>query len=103
MKLMRWLVAVSLALGATLIGFAAAAGLSGSLTAAALVAALFAGGVGWAAGSHPPVPLDPAASSRGLAAVSGAATLVALVQVTRLLTFVVDPSHVGASCIPSSN
>src|SRR6185503_14097688 len=52
---------------------------------------------------HPPLPLDEAACSRGLLVVSGVATVVALVQLTRLVIFMVAPSRVECSVVPSSD
>ncbi len=48
------------------------------------------------------LPLDPAASSRTLGIVALVASLVAFVQIGRLTVFMVDPSRVAYSFIPSS-
>lgn len=97
------LVTLSLALAVGLIAFAATAGLGGSLLGAALVAVLAAALAFRRAWRHPVLALEPSASSRGLELLSGLATLAALVQLTRLLVFTVDPAQVGASAVPTSN
>ncbi len=100
--MMRALVASSLGLAAGIFGFAAGAGLAGSWFAATVIAVFVAGLVGVFAYRRPSVVLDEAACSRGLKIVSSLATLVALVQLARLAVFMVDPSQVGYSAVPTS-
>jgi len=99
---MRALVAWSLGIAAGIFGLTAAAGLTGSRWAAILIAAVVAGLVGLLVYRRPIVPLDEAACSPGLKAVSGLATIGALVQIARLAVFMVDPSQVGYSAVPTS-
>src|SRR5262249_32186669 len=99
---MRPFVALSLGLAAGISVFVAAAGLTGSWP--------FALPIGGVAGcvvtpwflKSPIIALDEAACSRGLKIVSAIATIVALVQLTRLAVFTVAPSQVGYSIVPSS-
>ncbi len=100
--MMRALVASSLGLAAGIFGFTAGAGLTGSRLAATLIAAIVAGAVALLDFTRPVVPLDEAACSRGLKIVSGLATVGALVQLARLAVFIVDPSQVGYSVVPTS-
>jgi hypothetical protein len=99
---MRALVASSLGITAGIFGFAAAAGLTGSLVVAAWIAAPAAGLVAGIVYKHPIVALDEASCSGGLKTVSSVAALVALVQLARLAVFMVDPSQVGYSAVPTS-
>jgi len=100
--MMRALVALSLGIAAGIFGFMAGAGLTGSWFAAALIAAFAAGLVVLLVHARPIVALDEAACTRGLKIVSGLATLVALAQLARLAVFMVDPSQVGYSAVPTS-
>jgi alpha-1,2-mannosyltransferase len=52
---------------------------------------------------RPIVQVDEAATSRGLKIVSGLATIAALVLLGRLTVFMVDPSRVACSFVPSSD
>src|SRR6266850_1422510 len=99
---MRALVAWSLGIAAGIFGLTAGAGLTGSRWAAILIAAVVAGLVGLLVYRRPIVPLDEAACSPGLKAVSGLATIGALVQIARLAVFMIDPSQVGYSAVPTS-
>src|SRR6267142_1659895 len=100
--MLRALVATSLGIAAGIFGFVAGAGLTGSWLAAALIASISAGLVALLLLTRPILTLDAAACSRGLKIVSGLATLVALVQLARLAVFMVDPSQVGYSFLPTS-
>src|SRR5712692_6751838 len=100
--MLRALVALSLGIAAGIFGFTAGAGLTGSWFAAALIAAFAAGLVVLLVHARPIVALDEAACTRGLKIVSGLATLVALAQLARLAVFMVDPSQVGYSAVPTS-
>lgn len=96
------LVAWALGLAAGIFGFAAGAGVTGSLWAAGLIAAATTGLVVYAVGKRGIVPIEPAACSRELKIVSGLATLIALTLLARLTVFIVDPSQVAYSIVPSS-
>ena len=99
---LRALVAVAVALAAGIFAFTAAAGVTGSLPAAAATAALVVALLGLALWKRPIVALDPAACSPALALVSGASAIVALVVLARLAVFMIAPSQVGYSFAPSS-
>jgi len=93
--------AVACCLGALagIFAFAIAAGVTGSLPAAFGIAILAGGLVAWTFRTRPFLPLDPSACSRGLKIVAVIATIVALVQTTRLAVFMVDSSKTGYSLI----
>ena len=74
---------LALASSSGLFVFAAAGGVLGSWLAAAAVAFAAASVVGWRLWKRPPVVLLPGTAGLGLKVVSGAATLVALVQLAR--------------------
>ena len=93
---------LALASSSGLFVFAAAGGVLGSWLAAAAVAFAAASVVGWRLWKRPPVVLLPGTAGLGLKVVSGAATLVALVQLARLTVFMVSASSVGYSTFPSS-
>jgi len=99
---MRALAAISVGLAAGIFAFAAASGLLGSWPIALPIALLAAGLVAASFWRRPIVALDQGACSRGLQVVSGLATIVALVQLSRLAVFTVDPSRTGYSNVPSS-
>ncbi len=91
-----------MALASGIFGFTSAAGLTGSNLAAAPIAVLIAVLVGLAIWKRPIVALESAGVPPGLRIVSGVATLVALVQLARLAVFIVAPSQVAYSTLPSS-
>ena len=99
---MRVLVGLSVASAVGIVALAAAAGLGAPWGLVAGAAGLCAALGFWAAWRHPIFTLDAAASSRGLAWLSGLGTLAALVLLTRLLVFMLNPAQVGASLVPSS-
>jgi hypothetical protein len=101
-KVMRALVASSLGIATGIFGFAAVAGLTASWWAVGLIGAAIAGLVAWLVITRPVVALDEAACSRGLKILSGVASVVALVQLARLAVFMVDPSQINYSFVPSS-
>jgi hypothetical protein len=101
-NLMRALVASSLGIATGIFGFAAGAGLTASWWAAALIGVATAGLVAWLVMTRPIVLLDEAACSRGLKILSGVASVVALVQLARLAVFMIDPSQINYSFVPSS-
>lgn len=96
--------AVALTVGAVtaIVVFAMGAGISGSGRAGAAIAVVAAAVVAVLLWRWPPVPYAGAVP-RALAVVSGAVTLVALVEIARLTVFMVSPAQVGYSQFPSSN
>ena len=100
--MLRTLVAISLSLATGIFAVAAAEGLTGSFVVAALAGVVAAGGVIWWLRRPSILPLDPGACSRGLKIASAVATVVALVLLARLAVFMIDPSRVGCSIVPSS-
>ena len=76
-------------------------GLTGSPLISALVAAGTAALVGAILWRRPIVALDETASSRPLGIVSGVATIAALVQLVRLLVFILDPTQAGYALGPA--
>ena len=100
---MRRAVAVSLGCAAGIFGFATGLGLTGSRLAGALLALLAAGLTAVRVLRRDPVPLDPAAASRGLRILAGLATVAALVQLCRLAVFMAAPQASGFSSVPGSD
>jgi len=95
-------VAAALALASGIFAFAAVLGLTGSMVAAGLVAVLkVALAVVWLERRNR-LTIDPAAAPRWLTVASGVATVLALAQLARLTVFMVDPSQVAFSFLPSS-
>ena len=99
---MRTFVASSLGIATGIFGFAAGAGITGSWLAAALIGTVAAGLVALWVHRGSGLVLDPAACSRSLKIVSAVATMVALILLTRLTVFMVDPSQVNCSIMPTS-
>ena len=97
----RVLITLSLAYAFGIFTFAAAMGLTGSRLISATVATCIAAFVAWFCWRHPIVSLDEAASSRPLKVISGLATLAALILLTRLCIFIVNPTAVGYAISPS--
>jgi alpha-1,2-mannosyltransferase len=100
-RLLRALIALSLACAFGIFTFAAAKGFTGSKLVAAIVAVGLAAFVAWFFWRHPIVPLDEGANSRALKVTSGLATLAALFQLARLCVFIVNPAEVGCAVSPS--
>ena len=100
--MLRAIVASALGIATGIFGFTAGAGLTGSWLAAALTAALAAGVVGVLLHRNQVLTLDEAACSRVLKIVSAVTTLVALVLLARMAVFIVDPSQVRCSSMPTS-
>ncbi|HEX6789722.1 MAG TPA: glycosyltransferase family 87 protein [Candidatus Krumholzibacteria bacterium] len=98
--MIRALVASSLAGSAGIFAFVGGMGLTGSPVVALLAAAGLAGSVVFYVLKR--LPLDEASCPRLLRAVSALATIAALVQLTRLAVFIVDPTHVESSFVPGS-
>ena len=99
---MRTLVVWSLGIAAGIFSFAAGAGLTGSIPIALALAAVTAGLVVRLGHKHSILVIEASSCPRGLRALSGIGILVALVQLSRLAIFMVDPSQVGYSSLPSS-
>jgi alpha-1,2-mannosyltransferase len=88
--------------GATAIfAFAGAMGLTGSPLVSTLAAAGLAALVGAVFWRRPIVALSETASSRPLEIVSAVATIAALVQLVRLLVFILDPTQTGYALGPA--
>jgi len=100
---MRTVIACSLGFACGIFAFTIAAGVVGSPVAASVIAVIVAALIAWAWRRRPFVPIDEAACSRGLKIVALVATIAALVQLTRLAVFMVDPSKPGYSNVPSSD
>jgi alpha-1,2-mannosyltransferase len=100
-RLLRALIALSLACAFGIFAFAAAMGFTGSKLVAVIVSVGIAAFVAWYFWRRPIVPLDEGANSRALNVISGLATLAALVQLVRLCVFIVDPAEVGCAIGPS--
>lgn len=98
----RVLLILYLTIAAGLFGFAAGAGLTGSLIAALPIAILFMSLAGFALWKFRIVTIEKTACSRGLEILSGIATVAALVQLARLTVFMIAPSRVAYSTVPSS-
>ncbi len=99
---MRALLILYLTIAASLFGFAAGAGLTGSLIAALPIAILFMGLAGFALWKFRIITIEKTACSRGLQILSAVATVAALVQLVRLTVFIIAPSQVAYSTVPSS-
>jgi alpha-1,2-mannosyltransferase len=102
-RLLRTLVTLALAAVTGIFALTAAVALAGSLAVALPLAGVAVLVVGWVGGKRGAIPLDETACSRGLKVLSALATVLALVQLTRLAVFTVDPSRVSYSCIPWSD
>jgi hypothetical protein len=100
---MRNIVSLALAVSTGLFGFAAAMGLTGSLFAAGVIAAVVAALAFWATLRHPVIALDETACSRGLAILALLSTVAAIGMVARQTVFAVDATRVSYSLIPSSD
>ena len=101
-EMLRTIVASALGIATAIFSFAAGTGLTGSWLAAAPIAALAAGVVFQLVHRNRILTLDVAACSRGITIVAALATLVALVLLARLTVFMVDPSQVTCSMVPTS-
>jgi alpha-1,2-mannosyltransferase len=100
---MRAAVHLTLSLVAAIIGLSAAVGVAGSWVAGSIVGLAAALGAGWALQRYPLVTLDEAACSRPLKLLSAVATLGALVQLSRLAVFMIEPSAAAYSFLPQSS
>jgi alpha-1,2-mannosyltransferase len=100
-RLLRALIALSLACAFGIFAFAAAMGFTGSKLVAVIVAVGIAAFVAWFCWRRPIVPLDEGANSRALNVISVLATAAALFQLVRLCVFIVNPAEVGCAISPS--
>jgi alpha-1,2-mannosyltransferase len=90
--------------GATAIfTFAVIAGVTESRVIALLSAVVIAASVGLWQWSRPTVPLDVSGCSRAFLGVSLVAAVLALILVSRLTVFMIDPARTGYSTVPSSD
>jgi hypothetical protein len=101
-RLLRGGVSVALGLAAAIFGFTAAAGLTGSLAAAAAAAPALAILVGWLSLRKTPLELDSGAAVPPLGLFAAVAAALALLLVARLAVFIVDPAQTAWSTVPSS-
>ena len=93
---------IFLVLLVAIFGFAAGLGLSASMTVA-IIAAILSGGVGaWLIWKFAIIQIDKSAYSRGLQILSIVGIVLALIQVSRLAVFMVDPTKVNFSTVPWS-
>jgi hypothetical protein len=99
---MRRLVALFLAAGIGIFGFAAGVALTGSLGASILIGAVVAAGTGLWAHAHPILAFDEAACPTALKVVSSLAAVMAILVLARLTMFMIDPSRVSFSFVPTS-
>ena len=96
------IVALSLGLAAGIFTLPVVVGLTGSLGGAVVLGAVVVVLTTLASRRWPIVPLEPAACSRGLTILSAVATILALVLLTRLTVFMIDPSKAEYSSVPAS-
>ncbi len=101
--LVRALVALFVACLSAIFALTAAAGLTGSVAAAAVAAVATAVMVGVLLWKRPVVDPDWTGHSRAFAVLSCVAAVVALAEISRLAVFMVDPSKVWYSTVPSSD
>ncbi|HEX9365298.1 MAG TPA: glycosyltransferase family 87 protein [Vicinamibacterales bacterium] len=99
---MRDLVGGALGGAGGIFAYAAGAGLTGSRLAAALISAAATALIFRLVRARRMVTLDETACFPALKIVSALATVAALVQLTRLAIFIVDPAQVASSFIPAS-
>jgi alpha-1,2-mannosyltransferase len=99
---MRSLIALALGLVTGIFAFVAGMGLTGSSWGAAVVALVAVGLAGFAAERYLLGFLDEGACSGGLKIVSGVAALGAIAALSRLAVFILDPSQVACSLMPTS-
>jgi alpha-1,2-mannosyltransferase len=96
----RALIALSLACAFGIFAFAGTMGLVRSYVAAVIVAPGVAAFVAWIFWRHPILPYEEEAVSRALKVASGVATIAALLQLSRLCVFIVNPAAVGYAMGP---
>ena len=97
------LAALCIAAATAIFTFAVVAGVTESRVIALLSAVVIAAGVGLWQWSRPTVPIDVGGCSRAFLAVSLVAAVLALVLVSRLTVFMIDPARTGYSTVPSSD
>jgi hypothetical protein len=97
------LAALYMAAAAAIFTFATVAGITESRVVALLSAVVIAASVGLWQWRRPTVPIDVGGCSRGFLAVSLVAAVLALVFLSRLTVFMIDPARIGYSTVPSSD
>ena len=103
LKLALPIVALCIAAATAIFTFSAVAGVTESRIVSLLSAGVIAAGVGLWQWSQPTVPIDVGRCSRAFLAVSLVAAVLALVLVSRLTVFMIDPARTGYSTVPSSD
>jgi alpha-1,2-mannosyltransferase len=93
---------IFLVLLVAIFGFAAGLGLSASVAVATIAAILSGGVTAWILWKFPIVQIDRSAYTRCLQILSIVGIVLALIQVSRLAVFMVDPTKVNFSTIPWS-
>jgi len=97
------LAALSIAAVTAIFTFAVVAGVTESRIVSLLSALVIAAGVGLWQLRRPTVPIDVGGCSRAFLAVSLVAAVLALVLISRLTVFMIDPARTGYSTVPSSD
>jgi alpha-1,2-mannosyltransferase len=93
---------IFLVLLTAIFGFTAGLGISDSMTAAVITAILSGGVATWILWKFPIIQFEKSAYTRGLQILSIVGIVLALIQVSRLAVFMVDPTEVNFSTIPWS-
>jgi hypothetical protein len=93
---------IFLVLLAAIFGFAAGMGLAGSIIAAIAAGIISTGFAGWLILKFPIIQIEKSAYTKGLQILSIVGIVLALIQVSRLAVFMVDPTKVNFSTIPWS-
>jgi len=97
------LVALCIAAATAIFTFAVVAGVTESRVIALLSALVIAASVGLWQWRRPTVPIDVGGCSRAFLAVSLVAAVLALVLLSRLTVFMIDPARTEYSTVPSSD
>jgi len=97
------LAALSIAAVTAIFTFAVVAGVTESRIVSLLSALVIAASVGLWQLRRPTVPIDVGGCSRAFLAVSLVAAVLALVLISRLTVFMIDPARTGYSTVPSSD
>ena len=97
------LAALSIAAATAIFTFALVAGVTESRVIALMSAVVIGASVGLWQWSRPTVPIDVSGCSRAFLTVSLVAAVLALVFVSRLTVFMIDPGPHGYSTVPSSD
>ena len=99
-RIERALIALSIACAFGIFAFSGIMGLTRSVLAAVIVAAVIAVFVAWLFWRRSLLPFEDSATSRPLKIVSGLATIAALAQLARLCVFIVNPAAAGYAMGP---